>query len=57
MWLSRIFEDGDNPIQMVREIVAEHKLTQEDMLYQMKLKAWDNPLTFQQLTTAIRNLD
>jgi hypothetical protein len=33
MWLSRIFEDGDNPLQMIREIVSEHKLTQEDLLF------------------------
>ena len=57
MWLSRIFEDGDNPLQMIREIVSEHKLTQEDLLFQMKLKAWDEPLSFTQLTQAIRNLD
>jgi len=27
MWLSRIYDDGDNPLQMIREIVSENNLT------------------------------
>jgi len=27
MWLSRIYEDGDNPLQLIREIVLAHNLT------------------------------
>jgi hypothetical protein len=45
MWLSRIYEDGDNPLQMIREIVQQHNLTQDDLMFQMKLKLWDEPLT------------
>lgn len=33
MWLARIYEDGDNPIQMIREIVLRYGLTQEDLLF------------------------
>ena len=44
MWQSRIYEDGDNPLQMIREVVMQNGLTQDDLLFQMKLRAWDNPL-------------
>ena len=27
MWLARIYEDGDNPLQLIREIVLAHNLT------------------------------
>ena len=56
-WLSRIYEDGDNPLQMIREIVSTYNLTQEDLMHQMKLKLWDEPLTQAKILTAIRNLD
>lgn len=49
MWLDKIYEDDDNPIQMIREIVHRYGLNQEDLLHQMKLKAWDNALTLTKL--------
>ena len=33
MWQSRIYEDGDNPLQMIREIVLQNNLTQDDLLF------------------------
>ena len=57
MWLAKIYEDDDNPIQMIREIVVRHQLTQDDLLHQMKLKAWNNGLTLPKLREHIRNLD
>lgn len=32
MWLSRVYDDGENPLQMIREIVQENNLTQDDLL-------------------------
>ncbi len=43
-WLSRIYEDGDNPLQMIREIVQQYNLTQDDLMHTMKLRLWDEPL-------------
>lgn len=43
-WLSRIYEDGDNPLQMIREIVQQYDLTQDDLMHTMKLRLWDEPL-------------
>ena len=57
MWQSRIFEDGDNPLQMIREIVDEHRLTQEDLLFQMKLRVWDDDLDRAAFYKTLRNLD
>jgi hypothetical protein len=27
MWLARIYEDSENPLQMIREVVAAHNLS------------------------------
>jgi len=43
-WQSRVYEDSDNPLQMIRETVAENELTQDDLLFQMKLRVWDDAL-------------
>ena len=32
-WQSRIYEDSDNPLQMIRETVVENGLTQDDLLF------------------------
>lgn len=57
MWLSRVYEDGDNPLQLIREIVNAHNLTQDDIMHQMRLKLWSDPLTQNELRAAIRLLD
>lgn len=57
MWLSRIYEDGDNILQMMREVVMNYNFTQEDLLHQMRLKPWSDPLNREELTKAIRLLD
>ena len=57
MWKSRIYHDGDNPLQMVREIVLEYGLTQDDMLFTMHLKPWSDPLNAQQLSLCLHYLD
>lgn len=56
-WLARIYEDQDNPIQMIREIVLRYGLSQEDLLFQMKLKVWDDPLSLSKLKKAINSMD
>lgn len=56
-WQSRIYEDSDNPLQMIRETVLDNQLTQDDLLFQMKLRVWDNPLDRAAFWKAMRNLD
>lgn len=56
-WQSRIYEDNDNPLQMIRETVAENELTQDDLLFQMKLRVWDDALDRNTFYKAMRNLD
>ena len=56
-WQSKIYEDNDNPLQMIRETVNENQLTQDDLLFQMKLRVWDNPLDKPAFFKAMRNLD
>ena len=56
-WQSRIYEDSDNPLQMIRETVLESELTQDDLLLQMKLRVWDDALDRTTFQRAMRNLD
>lgn len=57
LWQAKIYEDSGNPLQMIREVVSKYGLTQDDLMHQMKLKLWDDPLSASQLTKAIRHLD
>lgn len=34
-WKARIYEDSLNPLQMLREVVANNKITADDLLYRM----------------------
>lgn len=56
-WQTRIYEDSDNPLQMIRETVSDNQLTQDDLLFQMKLRVWDDALDRQAFYKAMRNLD
>ena len=46
-WLSKIYDDALNPLQLIRELVLAENLDGDDVLFQMKLKAWDEPLNYQ----------
>ena len=56
-WKQKIYEDQNNPLQMLREIVSSNKLTPDDLIFKMHLRYWDNPLDFKQLCDALRKLD
>jgi Ca2+-binding EF-hand superfamily protein len=56
-WRSRIYEDCMNPLQMLREVVANNKLTSDDLLFKMQLRIWDGPLDFPKLCDCLRRLD
>lgn len=34
-WRSRIYEDCHNPLQMLREVVNNNRLTSDDLLFKM----------------------
>lgn len=56
-WRSRIYEDTLNPLQMLREVVTNNRLTSDDLLFKMQLRIWDAPLDFPLLCTSLRRLD
>jgi hypothetical protein len=33
LWQTRVYEDGDNPLQMMRDIVGAMHLSQDDLLF------------------------
>ena len=56
-WKSRIYEDSNNPLQSLREVVSSNKISTDDLLFKMQLRIWDPPLDFPKLCEALRKLD
>ena len=56
-WKARIYEDSQNPLQMLREIVQHNRITSDDLLFKMQLRIWDEPIDFPRLCEAVRKLD
>jgi hypothetical protein len=56
-WLARVYCDSSNPLQMLREIIQDNKITSDDLLFRMHLRAWDSPLDFPRFAEALRKLD
>jgi hypothetical protein len=56
-WAARVYCDSANPLQMIREIIQENKLTPDDLLFRMSLRVWDNPIDFPKFSECIRKLD
>lgn len=56
-WLEKVYEDSANPLQLLREIVNEHDLNADDLLFKMNLRIWDDALDFNKFAKALRLLD
>ena len=56
-WRNHIYEDAQNPLQPLREVVRQSDLSVEDLLFKMNLRVWDEPLDFQRFSKALRMLD
>ena len=56
-WANKIYDDVHNPLQLIREVVQAQNLDMDDILFQMKLKIWDEPLEYIKFTSCIRRLD
>jgi len=52
-----VYCDLQNPMQMLREIVIQGKLTQDDILFRMNLRVWDSPLEYNRFVDCLRKLD
>jgi len=48
-WKSRIYEDTTNPLQALREVITNNRLTSDDILFKMGLRIWDEPLDYPKL--------
>jgi hypothetical protein len=46
-----------NPLQVLRDIVVKSNLSHEDILYRMKLRATDPPLSFAAFKESLKRLD
>ena len=57
LWLSRIYDDVHNPLQLIREVVQSQDLNVDDILFQMKIKIWDDPIDYNKFEVCIRRLD
>lgn len=56
-WSSKIYDDVTNPLQLIREVVHSQNINEDDLLYQMKIKIWDDPLYYPKFETCLRRID
>lgn len=56
-WTAKIFDDALNPLQLLRELVQAENVDADDLLFQLKLKAWDEPLAYERFKKAVSRLD
>lgn len=56
-WKVRVYEDCQNPLQLLREVIKENGLTSDDLLDKMHLRVWDEDLDYTPFQNAMRRLD
>lgn len=56
-WSSKIYDDVVNPLQLIREVVHSQNINDDDLLFQMKIKIWDDPLYFKQFENCLLRVD
>ena len=56
-WGGYIYDDVQNPLQLIRETIQAENMNADDVLFQIKLKIWDEPLDYRRFGQAIRLLD
>ena len=56
-WLETVYEDSSNPLQLLREIINSNGLDEDDLLFKMNIRIWDDPLDYPKFTKALKNLD
>jgi hypothetical protein len=56
-WASKIFDDAMNPLQLIREIIMADNMDADDVLFQMKLNPWDEPLEYPKFLICTRRID
>lgn len=56
-WSSKIYDDVVNPLQLIREVVHSQNINEDDLLFQMKIKIWDDPLYYKQFENCLLRID
>jgi hypothetical protein len=56
-WGAKIFDDFRNPLQMLREVIVQHGICSDELLYKMSLKIIDPPLDYPAFQRAMRLVD
>ena len=57
LWAKHVFDDALNPLLLIREVVVAESLDADDVLFQMKLNYFDEPLDYPRFQVCIRRLD
>ena len=56
-WQNKIFEDSDNPLALLREVIRENQLTSDELLHKMQLRIWDDAMDLPKFHSCMRRLD
>lgn len=57
LWSKRVFDDALNPLLLIREVVVAESMDADDVLFQMKLNYFDEPLDYPRFMVCVRRLD
>jgi hypothetical protein len=53
----KIFDDFNNPLQMLREIVIQNEISGDEILHKMKLRLDNEPLDFPKFSKGLKIID
>jgi Ca2+-binding EF-hand superfamily protein len=56
-WTYKIYDNFQNPFQLLREIIVENEITGDEILHKFRLKIYDDPLDLVQFKNCLKKLD
>ncbi len=56
-WSSFIYEDSENPLALLREVIKSSGIDSDDLLHKMGLRIWDDPIDLPTFNRCLRTLD
>jgi hypothetical protein len=56
-WTYKIYDNFNNPIQLIREIAMANEISGEDILHKFKMRVYDDPIEFPKFKDCMKMLD
>lgn len=56
-WKYKIFDDFQNPLSLLRDVISVNEISGEELLHKMKLKYSDEPLEYIKFQKCFKSID